>query len=827
MKKKYRSRQSSHKSVPPPNEQTNSGKKAKDHLRKDEERGNLLLQLYENAPQLSDKQLYDYALEHAVRITDSTIGFFHLVSDDQKDIILTTWNSEAIKNCTAEYNTHYPIDKAGNWVDCVRFKRPVIYNDFANSPNQKGLPEGHSPLHRFMSIPVMEGDKVRIIFGVGNKIQEYDDYDVVQIQLVANELHKIIKQRHAEEALQKSEKQLKEAQRIGRLGNWDWDAATDTITWSEEYYRIYGLDPNLPPPGYEEHLKAYTPESAARLDAAVKHSMQTGERYQFDLEHIRPDGTRGWMTARGEVKRDANDKIVGLRGTAQDITERKRAENELAASQQLLQDLSDNSTSLIYSLDSQGRFLLINRSLESLFGIPRNMLIGKTRDAILPPEIAAAHQANDLKVMKDRQPITVEEENNESDGKHTYLSVKFPLMDPHGNVFGVGGISTDITARKQAEEAIYKGQQVFRTLVENSPDIIARYDRDCKRTYVNPVYLKATDIPRNELLATAPVQRSPLPAASAGILQNLLRKVLDSGVAEAVDVVWPKADNIDHWYNISAFPEFDMEGRVVSVMTISRDITDRRLAEEEIRKLNQELEKRVTERTTQLEAANKELEAFAYSASHDLRAPLRGIDGFSQVLLEEYQDKIDAQGKDYLQRVRSAAQRMAQLIDDMLNLSRVSRGEVNIQLVNLSEMAREIADDLHEVHPERPVVFSIQEGISARGDVRLLRIVLDNLFRNAWKFTSNHPAAHIEFGMQQQQGSPVYFVRDDGAGFDMKYVQKLFGAFQRLHATSEFPGTGVGLATVKRVIHRHGGEVWAEGEEEKGATFYFTIPEGA
>jgi ligand-binding sensor domain-containing protein/signal transduction histidine kinase len=243
-----------------------------------------------------------------------------------------------------------------------------------------------------------------------------------------------------------------------------------------------------------------------------------------------------------------------------------------------------------------------------------------------------------------------------------------------------------------------------------------------------------------------------------------------------------------------------------------------------IKNHNLKLESEVTERTRQLQVANNELEAFAYSVSHDLRAPLRSIDGFSQVLLEEYQEKIDGQGRDYLNRVRLASQRMAQLIDDMLTLSRISRSEMNIQQVDLSKIAHEIAGELCETQPEREVEFIIQEGIKVRGDGHLLRIVLENLMRNAWKFTSKHPSARIEFGLQLKNGIPVYFVRDDGAGFDMNYAQKLFGAFQRLHTATEFPGTGVGLATVQRVIHRHGGKVWAEGEVGKGATFYFTIP---
>jgi len=239
--------------------------------------------------------------------------------------------------------------------------------------------------------------------------------------------------------------------------------------------------------------------------------------------------------------------------------------------------------------------------------------------------------------------------------------------------------------------------------------------------------------------------------------------------------------------------------------------------------LNADLERRVIERTARLEALNRELEAFSYSVSHDLRAPLRSIDGFSQSLLEDYAGRLDDTGRDYLCRVRAASQRMAQLIDDLLNLSRITRAEIYREEVDLSALARSIVAELQKSQPERPVEFTIAPGLAAEGDARLLRIALENLLNNAWKFTSKHPAARIEFGAMEQEGQTVYFIRDDGAGFDMAYADKLFGAFQRLHTASEFPGTGIGLATVQRIIHRHGGCVWARGEVERGATFYFTL----
>lgn len=256
---------------------------------------------------------------------------------------------------------------------------------------------------------------------------------------------------------------------------------------------------------------------------------------------------------------------------------------------------------------------------------------------------------------------------------------------------------------------------------------------------------------------------------------------------------------------------------------LEQEVVERRRAEEEVRRANEVLEERVEERTAQIAAANKELDSFAYSVSHDLRAPLRGIDGFSQALLEDYGERLDDTAKDYLGRVRAGCLRMGDLIDDMLQLSRLSRREIHRQEVDLSGMAGEIAGELRKSAPDRAVAFELAPGVVASGDAVLLRAVLDNLLGNAWKFTGRTEGARIAFGTEERDGKKVIFVRDNGAGFDMAYVGKLFTAFQRLHSPQEFAGTGIGLATVQRIIHRHGGEIWAEGEVGQGATFYFTL----
>jgi light-regulated signal transduction histidine kinase (bacteriophytochrome) len=256
-----------------------------------------------------------------------------------------------------------------------------------------------------------------------------------------------------------------------------------------------------------------------------------------------------------------------------------------------------------------------------------------------------------------------------------------------------------------------------------------------------------------------------------------------------------------------------------------QEVTERARAEAQVVALNTTLEQRVRERTAELEVANKELEAFSYSVAHDLRAPLRALHSFSTLLMEDYADRLDACGHDYLQRVQKASQRMAQLIDDLLELSRVTRHQIRHQPVDLSALAQTIAAELQDNQSSRDVQFDIAPDLIARGDARLLQVALENLFANAWKFTGQRRRALIGFGTVEVDGKRVFCVCDNGAGFEAMYADKLFLPFTRLHRQDEFAGTGIGLAIVQRIIQRHGGTIWADGAENEGATLYFTLPE--
>jgi PAS domain S-box-containing protein len=421
-------------------------RREQERLRDEADQARLLLSIYAQAPDLSDKALYGRVLDDAVALTASEIGFFHLVADDGVSIELTAWNRRALDGCTAPQEGHYPLEQAGNWVDCVRQKQPVIYNDYPSSPNRRGLPDGHSPLRRFLSVPVLSGDQVTAVFGVGNKVSEYDDRDVARIELLAYELRKIL---------------------------------------------------------------------------------------------------------------------------------------------------------------------------------------------------------------------------------------------------------------------------------------------------------------------------------------------------------------------------------------------EARAAEEEIRRLNSDLERRVAERTRELAATNRDLQEFVYSVAHDLRTPLRAVDGFSLSVLEEHGTAIGDGGRGDLQRVRAAAQTMGELIDALLSLTRVARRQLTLKQVDISAVALRVAEELRWTESDREVEVVIEDGLTAVTDEPLAEVVLQNLLGNAWKFTAGRDVAHIMVGRACEGGDPAFFVRDDGAGFDPAYADKLFVPFQRLHPAEQFPGTGVGLATVARVLDRLGGSCTAESSIGAGATFYFTLGEEA
>lgn len=552
-------------------------------------------------------------------------------------------------------------------------------------------------------------------------------------------------------------------------------------------------------------------------------------------------GTIGEETAVAATKAGANDCIMKdhLQRLAHAVdrclrdaaarNESKRAQDLLVKSQALL----NNALKMVHlghwEYDVHNDLFTFNDQFYSIFRTKADMVGGYTmtsadyaRRFIFPADIRkvkiesriaiATKNPNFIKQFKHRMLY--------SDGSVGILSIRFSIIkDEHGDTIKVYGVMQDITELVQTYESLRENEEKYRSLFNNSLDAILLTKPEGTILDANPAACKMFRYSEDEIKR---VGRLGLVDIDDPRLHATLKNRELNGHATA-EITMVRSDGTTFPAEIASSIFLDAKGKQKSSMII-RDITDRKKAEEEIRALNAELEERVLRRTAELTMANKELEAFSYSVSHDLRAPLRSIEGFSQIFLNEYGATIPERGCEYLERVRHNALRMGQLIDDMLELSRISRSEIHAQKIDVSALASEIAEELAAENPKRDLRADIEPGMAVVADPQLLRIVLANLLGNAWKFTLKRERAHVSMGtVIDPVHGPAFFVRDNGIGFDNRYRDKLFVAFQRLHSGQEFPGTGIGLANVQRVVRRHGGEVWAEGEVGRGATFYFSV----
>ncbi len=583
------------------------------------------------------------------------------------------------------------------------------------------------------------------------------------------------------------------------------------------------------------------PDDRVRFQQEIE---RNGAVRDFEVQFREKDGTVHDALLTSTLWRANDGSIMGYQGIIHDVTEQKKLENALKESEEKLRAILAGIKDLITIQNKDLDIIWINQSIRDLWGD----VIGKKCYEVYKGLSKPCSDCYIEEIFNEGKTVVIERSDVLPDGKKIDLLItSSPIRDSVGNIVAIVELEKDITARRNLEKQLKDygenletlvdertlelrdSEERYRGLYDSSIDGIASATMDGNIIECNQAFADMFGYSKNEIKIMNYLDF--IPGKWRDIVARIIsEQILPRGFSDVLEIEGIKQEGIIFPASARIWVIKDEDGRPARMWILVRDITERKKLEgklksytEKLKRLDEERAEELRRKTVELEVLNKELEAFSYAVSHDLRAPLRSINGFSKALLDDYIDVLDAEGRDYLQRVRKATKRMAEIIDELLALSRVTRTEMHREKVDLSNMVHEVLTELQESQPERQVEFIVAPGLVADGDARLLSLVFDNLLGNAWKFTGNKSNAQIEFGVTWKGIDRVFFVRDNGAGFNMEYVNKLFGAFQRLHSPEEFPGVGVGLATVKRIINRHGGRVWAEGEVDKGATFYFTL----
>lgn len=609
------------------------------------------------------------------------------------------------------------------------------------------------------------------------------------------------------------------AGRVAHLGGWTIELPERVLSWSDENCVIHDV-----PPGYkptlEEGISYFLPEHRAIVIHHVEACARHGKPYEFVLPKMTAKGRRIWVRSIGEAVRDDAGKIIRIQGAFQDISEQKAAEAHTQALEAQLITTLESITDGFFLIDKDWKFTFLNSQAERMLKRRREDLLGKILWQEFPETVGTRIEHEYRATIEAQRTTRFETSYLPLD---TWFDFHVYPTDA-----GLAVYFQDITQRRLEQAQL----RLLETAVSRLNDMVViteakAFDEAGPRiVFVNDAFERHTGYSRADAIG----HTSRLlwgPSTDRAELDRIGAAMEKWQSVRAEIVIYTKAGE-ERWLETDIAPIADESGKFTHWVAVERDITERRQQQQEILSLNCALEERVLLRTAQLAASNKELESFAYSVSHDLRSPLNTIHAFSQLLVKIDGAHISEKGKHYLDRIGAGVKQMGELIEGLLTLAHLSREQIKSEHVDLSTIARRIEQDYREREPLRQARLHIQDGLSAHGDARLLSAVLQNLLGNAWKFTSREMLAQIEVGCEPgADGDSIFFVRDNGTGFDMAFSKKLFGTFERLHSPGDFAGTGIGLATVKRIIERHGGRVWAEGQLNEGAVFFFTLGRGA
>ncbi|MDH3973462.1 MAG: PAS domain S-box protein [Deltaproteobacteria bacterium] len=721
--------------------------------------------------------------------------------------------------------------------------KPVISNDPAGDPRSGGTPEGHPPLNTFLGIPFYKEDKQVGIFCIANREDGYDEGVVQFIQPFTETLANLVEAVRAKRARKKAEERLK---LLNEKLEQKVEERTAEVRRSEEKYRaifdqaadsIVLIDPaNGKMVAFNEKTYeslGYRRKEFEKLKIPDFEVTESAEEVEMHIEKIKREGSDLFETKHRKKDGELRDILVSSRLISidndtfiqsiwSDITERKRAEAERKLSAEITTNMNEG-VNLVRAND--GIIVFANPKFEEMFGYEAGKMIGRHISIVNAPSASDNKEAEGgtakiIKALNESGEWRGEIKNIRKDGTPfwCYASVSEFNHPEYGKVWV--SVHEDITERKRAEELLRDSEEKFRATFEQAAVGVGRVALDGRWLAVNRKLCEIAGYSREELL-----EKTFQDITYADDLEknlNCINKILEGEIENyAMEKRYIRKDGSIVWINLSIALVRESAGKPKYFISVIEDISYRKESEELLLQLNSNLKSS----TGKLEAANKDLESFSYSVSHDLRAPLRAIDGFSRILLEEYGNKVDEEGQRYLKVVRDNANKMGRLIDDILKFSRMGRKEMNMSDIDMKALALKVFNELKLMAPGREINFKAGELPTASGDQSMIRQVFANLLSNAIKFTKTRDVASIEVDAKIENDEIIYSVRDNGVGFDMAYKEKLFAVFQRLHGTDEFEGTGAGLAIVKRIIDKHGGRLWAEGTVGKGAIFRFTLPE--